>query len=79
MGLESEIREEIGKWAGRIEREIEKVKPKDQDKEHFLSNINAYVKDSKYFLEKGDLVHSFEAVIWAWSWIEILKELEVLE
>ncbi len=79
MGLESELREEIEKWAGRIEREIEKVKIKDEGKKHFLSNINAYVKDSKYFLEKGDLVRSFEAVIWAWSWIEILKELEVLE
>lgn len=79
MGLEGELRKEIGKWTGKIEKEIKKVKPRDQDKEHFLSNINAYVKDSKYFLEKGDLVRSFEAVIWAWSWIEILKELEVLE
>lgn len=79
MGLEGELRKEIGKWTGKIEKEIKRAKPRDQDKEHFLSNINAYVKDSKYFLEKGDLVRSFEAVIWAWSWIEILKELEVLE
>jgi hypothetical protein len=79
MGLKGELRKEIGKWTGRIEKEMKGVKPRNQESERFLSNIRAYVKDSKYFLEKGDLVRSFEAIVWAWSWIEILKELGALE
>jgi hypothetical protein len=78
MGLEGELRKEIEKWTGKIGKEIGNVKPKGKESERFLSNIKAYVKDSEYFLEKGDLVRSFEAIVWAWSWIEILKELEVL-
>ena len=79
MGLESELRKEIGKWTGKIEKEVKKAKPEDKDKEHFLSNVNAYIEDSKYFLEKGDLIRSFEAIVWAWSWLQILKELGILE
>ncbi len=79
MGLEGELRKEIEKWKGKIEKEMKKAKPKNKEGERFLSNIRAYVKDSKYFLEKGDLVRSFEAIVWAWSWIEILKELGTLE
>jgi hypothetical protein len=44
----------------------------------FLKNINAYIKDCKYFLGRGDLIRAFEAVIWAWAWLEIGKELKVL-
>jgi hypothetical protein len=79
MGLEDSLVNEIEKWTKKIEKETEGIKIKDKNKEHFLSNIQAYIKDSKYFLEKGDLVRSFEAIVWAWSWIEILKELGVLE
>lgn len=78
MGLEGELREEIEKWTGRIERGMKRVKPRDKEGERFLSNVNAYIKDSKYFLEKGDLIKSFEAIVWAWSWIEILRELGFL-
>lgn len=79
MGLEDSLVNEINKWAKKIEKETEGIKIKDKNKEHFLSNIQAYIKDSKYFLEKGDLIRSFEAIIWAWSWVEILKELGILE
>ena len=61
--LESETRKWIGKLeplAGRIEG--------DRD---FVSNIKAYLSDSKHFLEKGDRVRAFEAVVWAWAWYEI--------
>lgn len=79
MGIEADLRMEIEKWAKRIEEEIENVKLKDEGRKDLLANVNAYVKDSGYFLRKGDLIRSFEAIIWAWSWIDILKELGMLE
>ncbi len=79
MGLENSLVKEIDKWTERIEKEMKKVKPKNHDQKHFLSNINAYIKDSKYFLEKNDLIRSFEAIVWAWAWLQILKEIGILD
>ena len=47
--------------------------------EHFLENVSAYIRDSHYFLEKGDLIRAFEAVIWAWAWMEIGLEKGLLQ
>ena len=79
MDTEETLLAEINKWAKKIEKDTEGIKIKDKNKEHFITNIQAYIKDSKHFLAKGDLIRSFEAIIWAWSWLEILKELGVLE
>lgn len=75
MDLESELREETGKWLLKIKEEMKGVRLKDSSKEGFLKNINAYIQDSEYFLEKNDLIRSFEAVIWAWSLLETGREL----
>jgi len=77
--MEQELRNETKKWLQRIEKERLTVGPQGKKGEEALRNIDAYVKDSMHFLEKGDLVRSFEAVIWAWSWIEIGLELEILK
>jgi hypothetical protein len=84
MGLESDLGKEIDKWTGRIEKATKSVKlrdkyQKDPSKQRLLENIHAYIKDSRHFAEKGDPIRSFEAIIWAWAWLEILKELGVLE
>ena len=47
--------------------------------EEFLENVSAYIRDSQYFLEKGDLIRAFEAVIWAWAWMEIGLEKRLLQ
>jgi hypothetical protein len=39
--------------------------------EEFIENINAYLSDARYFLMKNDLIRAFEAVVWAWAWLEI--------
>ncbi len=65
--LEKELRAETLKWLNRIEVEIKRV---DGDSE-FLENIKAYISDSKYFLEKNDLIRAFECIVWAWAWLEI--------
>ena len=78
MSLESDLRREIEKWTKKIERELPKAKASDEGAAYLL-NIQAYVKDSQHFAEKGDLIRAFEAIVWAWAWLEITKELGLLE
>jgi hypothetical protein len=72
------LKKEVEKWLEKIEKEIKNVKILGKTRSDFLKNINAYIKDCKYFLGRGDLIRAFEAVIWAWAWLEIGKELKVL-
>lgn len=73
MDLESGLRKEIEKWTERLEKELKKIK--DDEENEFLTNIKAYLSDSKHFYDKKDLIRSFEAIIWAWAWLEIGKEI----
>jgi hypothetical protein len=43
-----------------------------------LENISSYLSDSHYFLKQNDLIRAFEAVIWAWAWMEIGLEKSLL-
>ena len=36
-----------------------------------MENVSAYIRDCQYFLDKNDLIRAFEAIIWAWAWMEI--------
>ena len=63
--IEEELRRETEKWIGRLDKEIAGTEGE------FMENILAYRKDAEFFLNKGDLVRAFEAVIWAWAWYEI--------
>lgn len=65
--LETDLREETLKWLGKAEDLFSEI----SGDERFMENISAYISDSRYFLEKGDLIRAFEAVIWAWAWMEI--------
>jgi hypothetical protein len=67
LRIEDELRSETLKWLERIKERIKKV----EGNSRFLENIKAYVSDSRYFVEKGDLVRAFECVVWAWAWLEI--------
>ncbi len=75
--IEANLRKEIDTWLPRVEKEFEKIKSeKDPD---FLKNIKAYIEDTKYFLRKEDLIKAFEAVIWAWAWLEIGKQKNIIK
>ena len=74
MSLEVNLAAETRKWLVKAEDLFSDV----CGEEHFLENISAYIRDSHYFLEKGDLIRAFEAVIWAWAWMEIGLEREIL-
>ncbi len=65
--LEIDLRAETEKWLEKAESLFSEVSGKEQ----FMDNISAYISDSKYFLNKEDLIRAFEAVIWAWAWLEI--------
>ncbi len=69
--MEEELLKETRKWLERIERRVDGV----HGSKRFVENIRAYIDDSRYFLEKGDLVRAFECVVWAWAWLEIGLEI----
>ncbi len=66
---------ETMKWQAKAEDLYSRVKG---DLE-FLENISAYIRDSQYFLDNGDLIRAFEAVIWAWAWMEIGLDKGILQ
>ena len=65
--LEENLRAETVKWQERAQDLYGRVTGEDD----FLENASAYIRDCQYFLDKGDLIRAFEAVIWAWAWMEI--------
>jgi len=76
--LENDLRSETEKWLKKIKAERKKIRLKDKTKANFLTNIDAYISDSEHFLKKQDLIRSFEAVIWAWAWLEIGTQMKIL-
>jgi hypothetical protein len=77
--IENDLRKETQKWLKKIIAERKKIKLLDKSKENMLKNIDAYISDSKHFLEKGKLILAFEAVIWSWAILEILEELKIIK
>jgi len=75
---EKELSEQTKIWSDKIKVEMEGIKLLNKDKRNFLENVQAYIQDSEYFVEQGDLVRAFEAMIWAWSWLEIGREEKIL-
>lgn len=78
MDVDDELRSETLKWLGKCGEEVLKVKASGPKGEEFLVNIKAYISDTQHFVDKGDLVRAFEAVVWAWAWLEIGKDVGVL-
>jgi hypothetical protein len=73
--IEAELRNETVKWLQRAEQLFGETIQRD---ERFAKNIAAYISDSHHFLDTGDLIRAFEAVIWAWAWMEIGQEMGLM-
>ncbi len=58
---------------------IEKVDLKGEKAKEMFENMKAYLEDSKYFMKTGDLVRSFEAIVWAWSIFELCENLKIFK
>ncbi len=79
MTTEEELIKETEKWLHRLEAELDGAKVLEKKGNEFLENVRAYTLDSKHFLSKKDFVRAFEAVIWAWAFLSIAKELELIK
>ncbi len=79
MTLDAELIEEIKKWSAKLDGALSMARAQSEQGKGMFSNIKAYRRDSEHFLKQGDLIKSFECLIWAWSLLEIGKELKHLE
>ena len=75
--LSEDLRRETEKWLKKIKKL--RLEEKNEKGKMFKKNIEAYISDSQYFLEKNDLIRAFEAVIWAWTFLEISQELDLIK
>ena len=71
--------EEINKWLDKIEAIVGKIHVEDPRAQSWLTNMEAYIADSKHFRDTGDLVRGFEAVVWSWAIFEILLDLKMIK
>ncbi|MFH1229574.1 MAG: DUF357 domain-containing protein [Candidatus Aenigmatarchaeota archaeon] len=72
-----DIKEEIVQMLERIDPLIEKIEVKDEKGQEMLTNMKAYISDSRHFMGKENYLKSFEAIIWAWAILEICEDLGV--
>ncbi len=83
MGTEGTLRSETEKWLERLRKEFSSFSPTgklpDKDLNPIRENIVAYISDCSHFLEKGDLVRAFEAVIYAWGLLEACRHLGLID
>lgn len=77
--LEEDLEHETTKWLERLQTEKNAVKVLNSRGREFMNNIEAYISDTGYFLDKRDLIRAFECVVWAWAWLEIGLEIELFQ
>ncbi len=83
MELEKTLRKETDKWLAKLEDAYSGFSPTGKlpvsDLKPIQENIEAYIKDARFFIEKGDLVRAFEAVIYAWGLLEACQHLGLVK
>ena len=78
MSAEAKLAAEIEKWSKKLDDALQGVSPAGEKGAEMLRNIKAYRDDSRHFSGRGDLVKSFECLIWAWAILETGRELGLL-
>jgi hypothetical protein len=84
MGTDEVLEQQTRKWLEKLEREAAGIRPAPAKADparirNSIANVHAYIRDAQHFLEKGDMVRAFEAVIYAWGILETLQRLGLLE
>ena len=79
-GTRQQLKMESEKWLQRIKERIKTMKILKPSKEldTVIENLNAYIKDCDFFLEKKDFVRAFESVVYAWGILETCEHLSLL-
>jgi hypothetical protein len=80
---EAELKAQTNKWLKKLEKEIKGMEStgklgKKQYNE-LITNMKAYVKDARHFIEKKDWVRAFEAVIYAWGILETCQRVGIIK
>jgi len=79
---EEELEKETVKWLSKLEEEWPSAKPTGLlGKEAIASvteNVEAYMKDCRHFMQKGDWVHAFEAIVYAWGIFDAATRMHAL-
>ncbi len=73
------LKEETLKMLKKIEPLIDKIEIVDSRGKEMLTNMKAYIDDSKHFLQDGDFIKAFESIVWSWAILEICEELGVFK
>ena len=73
------LKEETLKMLEKIKPLIDKIEIVDGKGEEMLTNMKAYIADSKHFLHNKDFIKAFESIVWSWAILEICEELGVLK
>ncbi|MBW6461805.1 MAG: DUF357 domain-containing protein [DPANN group archaeon] len=79
MRVEEQLKSETSKWTDKCKIGVLGLVPIGKKGEDFLVNINAYISDTQHFIDDGDPVRAFEAIVWAWAWLEIGTDIGILE
>jgi hypothetical protein len=70
---------ETDTWADRLDEALDDAQAATEEGQAFLENVRAYRSDADHFVEQGDLVRAFEAVVWAWAWLEIGARIDAID
>ena len=75
------LKKETEKWLSKLEKERKSLRILKDSKElkAVLKNLDAYISDTRHFLEKEDFIRAFEAVIYAWGILEACEHLGIVE
>jgi hypothetical protein len=79
------LKSETEKWLAKLENERPLVQASPGDNvmqkaaQSALRNMDAYIKDTRHFMGKGDMVRAFEAVVYAWGILETCERLGLVE
>lgn len=72
---QEKLEEETEKWLEKLGEELEGL---DRDVDQ-MENVLAYRDDTRHFLDEGDYIRAWEAVIYAWGILETLQRLGKFE
>ena len=73
--MPKDIKERIETDLHKFEESIKELKPT-KENEHIIELAKQYYSDTKYFMEKGDLITAFGSIVYAHGLIDALKKLK---
>ena len=73
------MKEIVEKNIKKMEEVLKNLKILDKNALELYNLAISYFSDSKYFLEKNDLIRAFECITISWTYIDALLHLKLVE